>query len=286
MPGKWRNRTFGVEMEIATNVSKADALAKLRSNVSGVEFTNDGYSHAVTKAWKIVPDSSISPAGFELVSPVLKGLKGLRELRRVCQGLKASGIEHDGQNRTCGMHVHIGAKDIQDNAKAFAKLLLFYENLERRGLKKTLPASRRNNQYCKDMWPEVLRKAKTGSCTRKEAIALAQHRGQGARYVSLNCFGRTEKYGTVEFRRGMGTTEFDKILSWLMLHLIMVENCANLKKKEKFGQNLAAIGLGGTGAHKKLKEWSGKYLIGRKRKFSGERDLQLPAAQPAWLNEI
>ena len=86
-------RTFGVELELLTN-----------DNLRGEIDSNFG----------IKGDASLDTEGtdyeetIEIVSPILKGKKGEDALIEVCDKLRKSDV---GVNKSCGLHVHLGAKD-------------------------------------------------------------------------------------------------------------------------------------------------------------------------------
>lgn len=97
---KMPNRTFGVELEII-NLSEYRCERALRE--AGIRT---GYGDG---CWEIKGDYSISsPNGqsAEVVSPILSGVKGLREVRKVCRVLADAGA---WVNASCGLHVHVGA---------------------------------------------------------------------------------------------------------------------------------------------------------------------------------
>ena len=76
------NRKFGIEIE-AYNCSRERLARELRE--AGIEVMVEGYNHSTCPYWKLVTDSSISGNDtFELVSPILVGEAGLRELEKVC----------------------------------------------------------------------------------------------------------------------------------------------------------------------------------------------------------
>ena len=92
---------FGVELEL-TNVNRQQLIDTLA--VKGIDCQYDGYTHAVTSHWKLVVDSSIHGAGgVELVSPILNGMAGMKELREVCIALHFIDAK---VNNSCGLHVH------------------------------------------------------------------------------------------------------------------------------------------------------------------------------------
>eukprot|EP00539_Tryblionella_compressa_P002929 CAMPEP_0178735454 /NCGR_PEP_ID=MMETSP0744-20121128/1895_1 /TAXON_ID=913974 /ORGANISM="Nitzschia punctata, Strain CCMP561" /LENGTH=386 /DNA_ID=CAMNT_0020387821 /DNA_START=450 /DNA_END=1607 /DNA_ORIENTATION=- len=110
---------FGLEIEFIVPNGKRDGftyewLEREWNSVSDntiprVMFL--GYSHDTIEHWKIAPDSSLhgnSPGDLclELVSPILQGEDGLKQLRRVMDRLRSLGI---ATNNSCGFHVHVDA---------------------------------------------------------------------------------------------------------------------------------------------------------------------------------
>lgn len=71
-------------------------------------------SHVIRGEWQIQRDGSVHSfasgiKGCELISPVLKGTAGLREVYNVMTTMSDNGCT---SNRTCGIHVHIGFGDV------------------------------------------------------------------------------------------------------------------------------------------------------------------------------
>lgn len=93
-------RTFGVEYEINFSWNDANALR---------ELIGEGY--------KIVPDGSVR-RGLEIVSPILGGSLGEKEVTKVCKAINDLG---GGVDETCGLHLHFGAKDFykKDNVEVW-----------------------------------------------------------------------------------------------------------------------------------------------------------------------
>jgi len=122
-------RTFGIEIEAYGN-STANVAAKL--NAAGISCRVDGYyNHEARSYWKIVTDGSLrNDRGnnrncYEIVSPILQGEEGLRQVRVVMQTLQRIGAK---VNRSCGMHVHVGAAGLDVRAfKRIAKAFLVFE---------------------------------------------------------------------------------------------------------------------------------------------------------------
>ena len=98
------NRKFGIEIE-AYNCSRERLARELKE--AGIEVTVEGYNHTTRPHWKLVTDSSLSGNDtFELLSPILVGETGLRELEKVCWVLDLCDVK---VNESCGLHVYIDA---------------------------------------------------------------------------------------------------------------------------------------------------------------------------------
>lgn len=207
-------RTFGVEIE-AYNVTRAALLAELRAQ--GLEAEGEGYNHTTRPHWKIVNDGSVVGAnGFELVSPVLRGLEGLADLEKACRALRICGAK---VNSTCGLHIHFGMRDTTiAHARQVVRNYLALEPT----IDQLVPASRRNNSYC-----QSLRRGRTLAAAEQAILAattmteLAAAANANDRYhkVNVTSFAR---HRTLEFRQHSASTDYEKISLWVKLlhHLI------------------------------------------------------------------
>ena len=170
----------------------------------------EGYNHTTRPHWKLVTDSSISGNDtFELVSPILVGEAGLRELEKVCLVLDLCDVKVNG---SCGLHVHIDAAGF--SMETWRNLALSYKHLEP-VIDRFMPASRRDNYYCKGLGhvsDEMIRSARTVD-ELKNRIGNRYHK------VNLEAYSR---HKTVEFRQHSGTTNFTKMRNWvLFLHKLV-----------------------------------------------------------------
>lgn len=207
-------RHFGVELEvIARDVSHvAEAM-----RAAGVVFGTGGYhARGGRGQWMLTEDSSVvaNPAqrarglykGLEVVSPPLRGRKGLAEVRRVMMALDAAGIE---VNKSCGGHVHHSARDF--SVETFKTFVNNYNNLQR-AIDGVLPTSRRStagNTYCKP-WDAY------GTGRINDAVDVAEIARIGDRYRVVNLQSYAS-YGTVELRQHQGTVNADKLINWILL---------------------------------------------------------------------
>ncbi|MCA8830524.1 amidoligase family protein [Hymenobacter pini] len=210
-------RNFGVEIE-AFGPTRTALLGELEAQ--GIEAQGEGYNHTTRPHWKIVSDASVSGQNaFELVSPVLNGCDGLEDVRRACRALNTTNAN---VNDSCGLHVHIDARDL--TLEHLRRICLNYLRLERT-IDQLMPSSRRanNNTYCRSIQggrtltatEEAIRAATT-----TQALATAINGTSRYYKVNLQAFFR---HGTIEFRQHSGSTNADKVIFWVRFLLNLVE---------------------------------------------------------------
>ena len=113
---------------------------------AGIHVAVEGYNHTTRDHWKLVTDSSLQGNNtFELVSPILVGENGLKELETVCWVLDICNAK---VNDSCGFHVHMDAASF--NLDTWKNLTLTYKHLEHL-IDAFMPRTRRNNTYCKTL---------------------------------------------------------------------------------------------------------------------------------------
>lgn len=213
------NRSFGIELEIY-GASREDLIREITR--TGVEIEGQSYNHNTTTKWKIVSDSSISGVnGNEIVSPVLSGLDGIEQIKKVCIGLNRAGAKI---NNSCGFHVHFGATDF--NLDNFKNLLTSFTHLEDK-FDEINPTSRRsnNNHFCKNV-SSIANGNRTTAIQKINGATsisnLSSSVFNGGRYFKLNVQS-FQRHGTVEFRQHSGTTQFSKIKNWILICGRLVE---------------------------------------------------------------
>lgn len=212
-------RTFGVEIEF-TRASRSRVAELMREK--GLLAEVEGYNHFTRNHWKLITDASCE---FELVSPILKGREGLRQLKLATEALNEAGAK---VNRRCGLHIH---HDINDyDAKQIANIYAVYVKLEKT-IDTLVPESRRGNRnnYCASLFQyrdqqHILDKLKKVNSIQDIENIFFQ------RYVKLN-FQSYVKYGTIEFRQHSGTVEFEKIYNWILLTQQIVDTAATPVQK-------------------------------------------------------
>jgi hypothetical protein len=224
-------KTFGVELEFIAPYNMGRGVVAEALNAAGVASFDAGYSHATSDKWKLVSDASVSGDGMamELVSPILRGEAGLAKLRTACEVLTRIGCK---VNKTCGLHVHVGAQSM--SVQAMRRLAILYSDFEG-VLDSLMPSSRRanNNTYLQSL----RRINKDGVNTARDARAIASYINGGSRYAKLN-FTAHWKHGTVEFRHHAGTVNADKACHW-------VQCCLRFVNAAEQGANVPVVAASG-----------------------------------------
>lgn len=195
------NRRFGVEIE-AYNCPKGRLAQELRD--AGISVTIEDYNHATTSHWKLVDDSSLTGNDtFELVSPILEGETGLKELEKVCWVLDFCDVK---VNESCGFHVHMDASGF--SMETWKNLAINYKHLES-VIDSFMPGSRRDNRYCRS-----LSRISESNITAADTIGDLQRVFENHRYYKLNLEAYS-RHRTVEFRQHGGTTNYTKMEKWI-----------------------------------------------------------------------
>lgn len=207
------DRRFGVEIEFVNNRYGMREIAT-KITEAGIVCCAEGYNHTTRAWWKIVTDSS---CGFELVSPPLSGVEGLKQIETVCKILADCG---SNVNKNCGLHVHHNASDF--TVDTFKNLFNLYVRFER-VIDSMMPESRRanKNQYCRSVYRFSDRNtllSKIKDCSTVTELEQIYHFN---RYYKLNLEAYV-KHGTIEFRHHSGTLDATKIINWVIFTQAMI----------------------------------------------------------------
>lgn len=189
--------TFGVEIECNVPHNGIREAAA----VTGFRYEYQGYNHNDNMTcFKFVSDGSLyGDNPIECVSPVLKGADGKAALRMACETLS---MANASVNRSCGLHVHIGAADLTD--EQYGNVFANYYYLES-VIDSFMAPSRRNNTFAsslRDMNPDHFN---SRDSVRNELRS---------RYFKVNAESYI-RHKTIEFRQHQGTTNYDKIINWV-----------------------------------------------------------------------
>lgn len=192
--------TFGVEIEclVASSVMRECATR------NAMPFQYEGYNHTDNNHYyKFVSDSSIRGENpIECVSPVLTGKVGMKSLENCCKALNEANAQ---VNVSTGLHVHIGAQNLSD--EAYVNVFKNYQKLES-VIDTFMARSRRENN---SKWCRSLQGKDFSFCTSKNDVYDVM---SGNRYYKVNACSYS-RHRTIEFRQHQGSTDFEKISNWV-----------------------------------------------------------------------
>lgn len=203
-------RKFGVEIEV---------IAKKQ------------FRHLLPNGVGVVHDGSLNTNGAEIVTPPMKGIGGEKLIKEICTVLNG----RSKIDTSCGLHVHIEAKDFKEDRILLKELLQGYILIEDI-LLGVVPKSRRGNRYAKllknDFSLDRVRnfesvedlemdyyKAKNHA----EKERFKQEHYHDARYFGINFHSLFSDRGTLEVRLHQGTISHEKILKWALLHISFID---------------------------------------------------------------
>lgn len=219
--------TFGVEIETTVNTGTA----------ARNQLVIGSYHHGVQvpylpAGWTAERDSSIASdrsdrTGCEIVSPVLRGEAGLRQLQEVARTLEAKGHR---VNATCGVHIHIGW-DPQGSAVTLARLITITPYCEPALYAITGTKLRERGRYC-------------GGVRKYGDAKKAKESMDPNRYHALNINNLARgTRPTVEFRVFSGSTSAVKLVAWVLVCLGLVDRAMSGKRLPAWAP--AALKAGG-----------------------------------------
>lgn len=201
--------TFGVEIEC--NVARGSI--REAAEVTGMSYEYEGYNHRDGHSYfKFTADGSVRGENpIECVSPVMQGAKGKSTLKCAVDTLNRAGAS---VNRSCGLHVHIGVAKLTQ--QQYANVFNNYFYLESLIDQFMAPSRRRDtNCYCRSL-------SDHSALTRCESVSAVQYTLDNDRYHKINPMSYN-RHKTIEFRQHQGTTDYKKILNWVMFCGKLVE---------------------------------------------------------------
>lgn len=203
------DRTFGVEIEFIGDRDKA--VQAIRT--AGLACHEERYdsSHSVPSEWKVTTDGSIGYENGELVSPILRGEAGLEQVRTVLKALRSIG---HSVNKKCGVHVHVGARDL--GPAEIANTFKRYQKHER-DIDALMPVSRRANNNT--AYINSLRSLRIDNATTPNEVRDSMGH---CRYFKLNIMSYYRQK-TIEFRQHSGSLSGEKVCNWVRFCVNFVE---------------------------------------------------------------
>ena len=215
-------RQFGVEAEFY-NITPERAIEALEA--VGIRCSFEGYTHEVMETWKIVTDGSVTSrgtgrsSGLELVSPIMKGEEGLREVEKVMNAIDGAGGK---VNTTCGLHVHVDTAGMTSTQRKNF-FLAYVRNQDM--MDRLVSQSRRNNRH-------YAQRYETERAITYYADTVESGTGGSSRFFTVNTCS-IPKYGTLEFRQHQGTLNGKKIVAWVQM-LLAIAHTASKTTEEGY----------------------------------------------------
>jgi hypothetical protein len=198
--------TFGIEIE-----TTMPATYRIGGYRNGVQ------AEGLPAGWQAKHDGSIRPSrgriGCEFVSPVLRGVEGLRQVKAAVEAITAMGGR---VNRSCGFHVHVGLA--REDQAGRDRLLTLVSNFETALYASTGTKRRQQTHWCRSV-------RQYGN--RQQAAQVSSR----DRYHGLNLTNWAG--GTipaVEFRFFAGTLNFGKIVAHIRQCVGLVERALKAKR--------------------------------------------------------
>lgn len=205
-------QTFGIEFEVAVRGEEQPATNELRRKaraiLEGIQqiapaTSSLSFRHGLDYSqWNVVRDSS---CGLEVVSRVLEGVDGFREVMDVTRKLREVAVHEDlWVNKNTGTHVHLGwGGEDDDEVRRLLRIVAYYEP----ALFSLVSKSRIRNEYAaplREVHPRQIRALETD------------------RYHTIDIESRN-RLGTIEVRLHNGSLNGPKILTWISLWMRILE---------------------------------------------------------------
>ena len=232
-------REFGVEIEVSrhsdtTKRELAEALAEAvpehkvswgayHHQPEENDFRTEGRITGRTRTEGYIKVEDDSSCGFEVVTPVLKGWRGIAKLKTIAETIQEQGGKI---NSNCGLHIHRDVNDLE--LGDIQNIVKFYAKYEP-AIDQVLPSSRRKskNDYCQsfrilhneDYYADGFKEFadEVDEAQRITPCASSDEQDMGSILAGYSKINYNRDHGTLEFRQHSGTTDFRKILGWLLL---------------------------------------------------------------------
>ncbi len=229
-----QDANFGIELEMSSpNYLTPEVVATnlgINGGITVGVINNWSEGKKTSHNWKIVSDGSIvcnmsqpDCNRFELVSPVLRGEEGLRNVVHVLKTLPQINIK---VNKSMGFHVHVDVSRYTDShiIKICHQFIKYEDAIDLMMPKSRRTGSIESNSYFKsNAWA-----AKGyGMVINIDELVQVMNPGND-RYYKLNLQNlRTGRQPTIEFRQHSSTSNHEKVCAWVRFCVRFCENSAN-----------------------------------------------------------
>ncbi len=179
----------------------------------------------------ICEDGSLDSKGIEFNTPILSGKNGFKLLKDFTDILNKNEFT---VNQSCGLHIHLGGKDICENEYILQKMMIFFMVFED-VIMSFLPESRRENSYCLPLseFYHLKEIKETNSIedfeilwyrekSKEQRDERKKDRHDRSRYCGIN-FHSLLANGHLEIRYHSGTINYEKISNWIKLFVLILD---------------------------------------------------------------
>jgi hypothetical protein len=215
------------------------------------ELERDLYANnfEIKNNWRIVHDGSISPSGEDDVGREFVTRGGLSgdELYMSINNMTSILTREDWYvNKSCGLHVHIDARDLRARQLAY---ILAVAKLCEPVIYKMMPPSRSNTRWAKRIpmsTEQILRihdeEDFIDAWYRSHGTNPSMEKYNDSRYCGVNMHSRVI-HGSIEFRHHSGTLNPEKIINWIEICQSIVKAGLDLhnlvERKQVSGQSMS-----------------------------------------------
>jgi len=231
--------TFGIEIE---GILPTDVIMREDIRIGG--YHRGIQVPGLPEGWKAERDESIGDrpgyTAVEIVSPILRGEDGLRQLLEVCHKLRSWGWD---LRNTCGCHIHIGTSALRSDAL----------NRSPEFLRKTVALVMRNETGLFSSTGTKTREHNYSySASARDEIAPIINRltpdnvWETSRGRTLNLLPLSTSKQTIEFRVFQAGIKVAKVATYVQICLGLVVKAYSMKRRAKFSVDNADLqGTGG-----------------------------------------
>jgi hypothetical protein len=231
-------------------------IVKSDGSISGqgkLGVRQEGREEEKKSYWKYKYDGSVHGGEpYEFASPILKGKNGVEQVKLICSAMRQAGFY---SNATAGVHVHLGAKDLElDTFKNVCYNFTKFEPL----IDMIVPADRRwSNAFFSESFSKYsdFENRLDRATTFDTLVNLLMGR---ERYFAVN-LQAYYRFGTIEFRKLIGTND-DRLIIWYLYFLHYLLEASKKKRLTKFNLD---------GLQDILPAWAFSYFVDKVRQTSG-----------------
>jgi len=215
------------------------------------ELERDLYANnfEIKNNWRIVHDGSISPSGEDDVGREFVTRGGLSgdELYMSINNMTSILTREDWYvNKSCGLHVHIDARDLRARQLAY---ILAVAKLCEPVIYKMMPPSRGNTRWAKRIPMSIEKILRIhdeedfiDAWYRSHGTSPSMEKYNDSRYCGVNMHSRVI-HGSIEFRHHSGTLNPEKIINWIEICQSIVKAGLDLhnlvERKQVSGQSMS-----------------------------------------------